>query len=167
MNSVSQLDNKRRVQKLANTLKFQDPISSPGSISRNEKFVQNHPFAVLGYIHGLPAHTPGQGGTQQPADYWCRTFQTLIETLMTMMMTYPPGILSQAIPSSLDVMLPPGHNYTTYLAASYVKWVEGAGARAVPIIVSDNEDNLDYYDQVDRETLGSVNIFSPQDVRWY
>ena len=47
-------------------------------------------------------------------------------------------------------MLPPGHNYTTYLAASYVKWVEGAGARAVPIIVSDNEDNLDYYDQVDR-----------------
>ena len=61
-----------------------------------------------------------------------------------------PGILSQAIPSSLDSMLPPGHNYTTYLAASYVKWVEGAGARAVPIIVSDNKDNLDYYDQVDR-----------------
>ena len=85
-----------------------------------------------------------------------------------MMMTYPPGILSQAIPSSLDAMLPPGHNFTTYLAASYVKWVEGAGARAVPIIVSDNEDNLDYYDQVlDRETLGSVNIFSPQDVHWY
>ena len=85
-----------------------------------------------------------------------------------MMMTYPPGILSQAIPSSLEAMLPPGHNLTTYLAASYVKWVEGAGARAVPIIVSDNVDNLDYYDQVlDRETLGSVNIFSPQDVHWY
>ena len=65
-------------------------------------------------------------------------------------------------------MLPPGHNYTTYLAASYVKWVEGAGARAVPIIVSDNVDNLDYYDQVlDRETLDSVKIVSPQDVRWY
>lgn len=46
-------------------------------------------------------------------------------------------------------MLPPGHNYTTYLAASYVKWVEAAGARAVPIIVNDNEGNLDYYDQVD------------------
>ena len=87
---------------------------------------------------------------------------------MTMMMTYPPGILSQAIPSSLDAMLPPGHNFTTYLAASYVKWVEGAGARAVPIIVSDNVDNLDYYDQVlDRETLDSVKIVSPQDVRWY
>ena len=28
-------------------------------------------------------------------------------------------------------MLPPGHNYTTYLAASYVKWVEGAGAMQV------------------------------------
>ena len=85
-----------------------------------------------------------------------------------MMMTYPPGILSQAIPSSLDAMLPPGHNFTTYLAASYVKWVEGAGARAVPIIVSDNVDNLDYYDQVlDRETLDSVKIVSPQDVRWY
>ena len=78
-----------------------------------------------------------------------------------------PGILSQRISRGLDTVLPPGHNYTTYLAASYVKWVEGAGARAVPIIVSDNEDNLDYYDQVDRETLGSVNIFSPQDVRWY
>ena len=64
-----------------------------------------------------------------------------------------PGILSQGIPSSLDAMLPPGHNYTTYLAASYVKWVEGAGARAAPIIVSDNEDNLDYYDQVDRQSL--------------
>ena len=67
-------------------------------------------------------------------------------------------------------MLPPGHNYTTYLAASYVKWVEGAGARAVPIIVSDNEDNLDYYDQVDRgegEPWLSKHIFSSQDVRWY
>ena len=64
-----------------------------------------------------------------------------------------PGILSQGIPSSLDAMLPPGHNYTTYLAASYVKWVESAGARAAPIIVSDNEDNLDYYDQVDRQSL--------------
>ena len=67
-------------------------------------------------------------------------------------------------------MLPPGHNYTTYLAASYVKWVEGAGARAVPIIVSDNEDNLDYYDQVDRgRSLAhlSKHIFSSQDICWY
>ena len=52
----------------------------PESISRNEKFVYN-PFAVLGFIPGLPAHAPGQGGTQQQADHWCGTFQTLIERL--------------------------------------------------------------------------------------
>ena len=85
-----------------------------------------------------------------------------------------PGILSQGIPSSLDAMLPPGHNYTTYLAASYVKWVEGAGARAAPIIVSDNEDNLDYYDQVDRQSLmvykplkWQRTFLSFEDVCWY
>ena len=75
-----------------------------------------------------------------------------------MMMTYLLGILSQAIPSSLDQILPSGHNYTTYLAASYVKWVEGAGARAAPIIVSDNEDNLDYYDEVTMKALTMLTL---------
>jgi len=69
------------------------------------------------------------------------------------------GILSQAIPSSLDSCRPATTTYTTYLAASYVKWVEGAGARAVPIIVSDNEDNLDYYDQIfDRVSTASLSL---------
>jgi len=45
------------------------------------------------------------------------------------------GILSQGITSSLDEMLPAGHNFTTYIGAVYVKWVEAAGARAVPIDV--------------------------------
>ena len=45
------------------------------------------------------------------------------------------GILSQGITSSLDEMLPAGHNFTTYIGAAYVKWVEAAGARAVPIDV--------------------------------
>jgi len=55
------------------------------------------------------------------------------------------GILSQGISSSLDDMLPEGHNYSTYIAASYVKWVEAAGARAVPIIVNGD---TEYYDKM-------------------
>ena len=45
-------------------------------------------------------------------------------------------------------MLPHGHNFTTYIAASYVKWVEAAGARVVPIVVSSETDNLEYYTKV-------------------
>ena len=61
-----------------------------------------------------------------------------------------PGILSQRISRGLDAVLPPGHNFTTYVAASYVKWVEGAGARAAPIVVNNYEEvaDLEYYDQV-------------------
>jgi len=55
------------------------------------------------------------------------------------------GILSQGISSSLDDMLPDGHNFTTYIAASYVKWVEAAGARAVPIIVNGD---TEYYEKI-------------------
>lgn len=40
------------------------------------------------------------------------------------------GIISQALPSSYDYLSPGG----SYIAASYVKWVEAAGARAVPLI---------------------------------
>ena len=63
-----------------------------------------------------------------------------------------PGILSQRISRGLDAVLPPGHNFTTYVAASYVKWVEGAGARAAPIIVNNYDEvaDLEYYDQVRR-----------------
>ena len=61
-----------------------------------------------------------------------------------------PGILSQRISRGLDAVLPPGHNFTTYVAASYVKWVEGAGARAAPIVVNNYDEvaDLEYYDQV-------------------
>jgi len=58
------------------------------------------------------------------------------------------GILSQTIHSELDALLPPGHNYTTYIAASYVKWVEAAGARAVPIIVENEISTNEYYSKV-------------------
>ena len=58
------------------------------------------------------------------------------------------GILSQQLPPSLDSMLPEGHNFTTYIAASYVKWAEAAGARVVPIVVRSEPSNLEYYTQV-------------------
>ena len=59
-----------------------------------------------------------------------------------------PGILSQQLSPSLDSMLPEGHNFTTYIAASYVKWAEAAGARVVPIVVRSEPSNLEYYTQV-------------------
>eukprot|EP00092_Neocalanus_flemingeri_P016060 GFUD01017384.1.p1 GENE.GFUD01017384.1~~GFUD01017384.1.p1 ORF type:complete len:323 (+),score=84.53 GFUD01017384.1:84-1052(+) len=55
------------------------------------------------------------------------------------------GIISQTIHPELDALLPPGHNYTTYIASSYVKWVEAAGARAVPIIVENEISSTEYY----------------------
>ena len=58
------------------------------------------------------------------------------------------GILSQHITPSLDEMLPEGHNFTTYIAASYVKWAEAAGARVVPIVVRSDASNLEYYTEV-------------------
>ena len=45
-------------------------------------------------------------------------------------------------------MLPEGHNFTTYIAASYVKWVEAAGARVVPIVVRSDPANLEFYTKV-------------------
>ena len=69
-----------------------------------------------------------------------------------------PGILSQRISRGLDAVLPPGHNFTTYVAASYVKWVEGAGARAAPIVVNNYEEvaDLEYYDQVGLGRMGRM-----------
>jgi len=46
------------------------------------------------------------------------------------------GILSQEVSSTLNEFNITG----TYIASSYVKWVEAAGARAVPIIVNSNQD---------------------------
>merc|ERR1712236_93029 len=58
------------------------------------------------------------------------------------------GILSQRIDDSLDQILPENHNYTTYIAASYVKWVEAAGARAVPVVVTSQQSNMEDYQQI-------------------
>ena len=51
------------------------------------------------------------------------------------MLFYTKGILTHQIPHSLDSMLPRGHNYTTFIDASYVKWAESGGARVAPVIV--------------------------------
>lgn len=45
------------------------------------------------------------------------------------------GILSQELDPELDALLPVGHNYTSYIAGSYVQWVEAGGARVVPVII--------------------------------
>lgn len=45
------------------------------------------------------------------------------------------GVLSQGIPHNLDPILPQSHNFSSYIAASYVKYLEMAGARVVPVIV--------------------------------
>merc|ERR1712013_26179 len=58
------------------------------------------------------------------------------------------GIVSQTIHPELDAILPPGHNYTTYIASSYIKWVEAAGARAVPVIVENEVTSEEYYQKL-------------------
>ena len=45
------------------------------------------------------------------------------------------GILSQELDPELDALLPVNHNYTSYIAGSYVQWVEAGGARVVPVII--------------------------------
>merc|ERR1719342_413989 len=37
--------------------------------------------------------------------------------------------------STLDRLLPSGHNYSSYISASYVQWAESGGARVVPVII--------------------------------
>ncbi|KAG7155350.1 Gamma-glutamyl hydrolase-like [Homarus americanus] len=59
------------------------------------------------------------------------------------------GILSQEPSRSMNRVL--SHkNYTSYIAASYVKYYESAGARVVPILINQNET---YY----REIMESIN----------
>ncbi|XP_046390527.1 gamma-glutamyl hydrolase-like isoform X2 [Ischnura elegans] len=58
------------------------------------------------------------------------------------------GILSQEITEdSIKNNFP---NYTSYIAASYVKYLEGAGARVVPIMINQRDE---YYDNI----VNSVN----------
>ncbi|ODN06193.1 Gamma-glutamyl hydrolase A [Orchesella cincta] len=62
------------------------------------------------------------------------------------------GILSQEVYNKSDYSIPPTR---AYIAASYVKYVEGAGARVVPILVDQDEDYL-------RKMFNSINaLFFP------
>merc|ERR1719234_3082361 len=51
------------------------------------------------------------------------------------------GVLSQEPDDWLLAKLPPNHNYTAYIASSYVKWVEAGGARAVPVIIGKSREH--------------------------
>ena len=49
------------------------------------------------------------------------------------------GVLSQPLPADLSAILPPGHNFTSYISSCYIKWGESGGARAAPIIATEEE----------------------------
>ena len=59
------------------------------------------------------------------------------------------GILSQDIGSD-GVASSAKFNHTSYIAASYIKWVESGGARAVPILINQSDE---YYQMI----FNSVN----------
>ena len=44
------------------------------------------------------------------------------------------GILAQELSSSLEPWY--GENYTSYIGAAYVKYLESAGARVVPVLIN-------------------------------
>ncbi|XP_042868774.1 gamma-glutamyl hydrolase-like [Penaeus japonicus] len=62
------------------------------------------------------------------------------------------GILSQELSRGMRLALS-DHNYTSYIAASYVKFFEGAGARVVPILINQDDD---YYRNIMRSINGLV-----------
>jgi len=49
------------------------------------------------------------------------------------------GILTQELDAALVPKVPVGHNYSSYLAASYVQWVMAGGARVVPVIIGQDK----------------------------
>ena len=59
------------------------------------------------------------------------------------------GILAQELSSSLEPWY--GDNYTSYIGAAYVKYVEQAGARVVPVLIDQTEE---YYDTIFKSTNG-------------
>jgi len=60
------------------------------------------------------------------------------------------GVVSQWYRPNYFPGLLEADNHTSYIAASYVKWLEAAGAQVVPIIISidDNEDLTEYFQEV-------------------
>ena len=59
------------------------------------------------------------------------------------------GILAQELSSSLEPWY--GDNYTSYIGAAYVKYVEQAGARVVPVLINQTDE---YYDTIFKSTNG-------------
>ncbi|XP_045135265.1 gamma-glutamyl hydrolase-like isoform X1 [Portunus trituberculatus] len=62
------------------------------------------------------------------------------------------GILSQELSRSMDNALQP-HNYSSYIAASYVKFYESAGARVVPVLINQEDE---YYHNIASSVNGVV-----------
>ena len=69
------------------------------------------------------------------------------------------GILSQDL-SSEDRASIDNSNYTSYIAASYVKFVESGGARVVPILINQPDD---YYQMIFSSTNGLLIPGGAQD----
>ncbi|XP_043281459.1 chitobiosyldiphosphodolichol beta-mannosyltransferase-like [Venturia canescens] len=69
------------------------------------------------------------------------------------------GILSQEISHKLDQVYP--NDYDSYIAASYVKFVEGAGARVVPIWIGKNDE---YYENLMTKING---VLFPGGSTWF
>ena len=59
------------------------------------------------------------------------------------------GILAQELSSSLEPWY--GDNYTSYIGAAYVKYIEQAGARVVPVLINQTDE---YYDTIFKSTNG-------------
>ena len=69
------------------------------------------------------------------------------------------GILSQDL-SSEDRASLDNSTYTSYISASYVKFVESGGARVVPILINQPDD---YYQMIFRSTNGLLIPGGAQD----
>ena len=61
------------------------------------------------------------------------------------------GVLAQELSEALVPWY--GDNYTSYIGAAYVKWIEQAGARVVPVLINQDED---YYEKIFSSTNGLV-----------
>ena len=61
------------------------------------------------------------------------------------------AVLSMDIDSEDDLIQYESQNYTSYIAASYVKYMEMAGARAVPVLLNQPDE---YYVRVFKGTNG-------------
>ena len=60
------------------------------------------------------------------------------------------AVLSQELPRSLENAFP-NENYTSYIGAAYVKYIEQAGARVVPVLINQTDE---YYDTIFKSTNG-------------